>query len=286
MYSWSAVALVTLFWTIILGEEWWLTWDKGLKLLLYFCPEDWGLLHILQTVILFVHPTVCAFHFCRRWLMFIFFIPSTLQLFLSRTFPAFHSLSCLWLVNYSYQIALPHACPCWTVLFFFFFFYRLLLLNYRDCFEFLSSCMLAVSLAWCSLPGQSACFLCHQPSHGWKQQLVGWVPLEDASVGSSQSVLIEQCPVPGWSSQQWWSHLQTAQASPCIPGYVMGMCHQTLSEVSEIFVSSPLPASSDILSQKEIWEIWCDLFWWAEVISCSSSPCLLSTSIELKLIIL
>lgn len=122
MYSWSAVALVTLFWTIILGEEWWLTRDKGLKLLLYFCSEDWGLLRILQTVILFVHPTVCAFHFCHRWLMFIFFIPSTLQLFLSRTFPAFHSLSCLWLVNYSYQIALPHACPCWTVSFFFFFF--------------------------------------------------------------------------------------------------------------------------------------------------------------------
>lgn len=32
------------------------------------------------------------------------------------------------------------------------------------------------------------------------------------------------------------------------------------SEVSEIFVSSPLPASPDMLSQKEIREILCDLF--------------------------
>lgn len=113
----------------------------------------------------------------------------------------------------------------------FFFLPRQFLLNYRDCFEFWScppACLQSL-LAWCSLPGQSVCFLCHQPSCGWKHQLVldlGWIPLEDASVEPRQSVLKEQCPAHRWSSQQWWSYLQAAHVSPCIPGYILGMSHQ------------------------------------------------------------
>lgn len=44
--------------------------------------------------------------------LIFFLIPSAPQPFFSRTFPAFHPPSCVRPVNYSYQIALPHACPC------------------------------------------------------------------------------------------------------------------------------------------------------------------------------
>lgn len=228
------------------------------------------------------------FTFATDDLCLIFFIPLTFQPFFSRTFPAFHSSSSICLVNYSYQIALPHACPCWTASCFFF---RLLLLKCQDCFEFWScppTCLQSLS-AWCSLQRQSACFLCHQPSRGWKYRAVsdlGWVPVEPASVRSSQSVLKEQRPVHRWSSQQWCTRLQVAQSSPCIPSCVMGMSRETLSEMSlkSLFLLPFLQVLVPCGRKK------CDKFdvicsWYTEVSSCSSPPRLLSTSTEVKLII-
>lgn len=213
-------------------------------------------------MILFIHPTVCAFHFCHKWLMFIFLShqlfncssPDVVLLFIP--YLVFAWLIILTKLHYL-TLVLLELCL--------FFFPSLHLLNYQVCFEFWScpsACLQSLS-AWCSLPGQLACFLCHQPSCRWKHQLVldlGWAPLENDSVEPPQSVLKEQCPIHRWSSQQCWSYLGAAQASPCIPGFIVGMSHQTLSEVSEILASSPLPASPDTLSQKEIWQIWCDLF--------------------------
>ena len=185
-------------------------------------------------MILFIHPSVFAFYFCHRLLVFNFFLshwpfshssPELFLLFIPH-------LVFAWLIiltkSHYLTLVLVELCP---------FFFRLLLLKCQHCFEFWScppACLQPLS-AWCSLQRQSACFLCHQPRCGWKHRVVselGWVLVEPTSVRSSQSVLKDQRPVHRWSSQQWCTHLQVAQSSPCVPSCVMEMSRETLSEVS------------------------------------------------------